>query len=328
VQYKMQRKTSIRKENRHDKWEFKQKKRKAVIKSLKRNWLLYVFIFPTLLYLIIFNYWPLYGIQIAFRNYTFAGGFNGSKWVGLKWFERFLSGPNFKVLLKNTLILSLYSFIVGFPWPILFAVFLNNVGNLKFKKFAQTITYMPHFLSATVLVGMMTMFFSPSSGFVNTILGYLGGSDNTYFMGSEKYFRHMYVWSGIWAGMGWNSIIYLAALSGVDQSLHEAARIDGANKLQRVWHIDLPSIKPTIVILLIMGCGNIIGVGFEKVYLMQNDLNVGVSEVISTYVYKVGIGNRQYSYSTAIGLMNNIVNFVLLTIANKASRKLGETSLW
>lgn len=297
-------------------------------KDIKRNWVLYMFILPSLIYLIVFHYWPMYGLQIAFKRYTFANGFTNSPWVGLYWFEKFLTGPRFWMIVKNTLTISLYSLIAGFPLPIILALVLNNVKNAKWKKFAQTITYMPHFISTVVLVGMMSLFFSPSSGFVNTFLAGLGGSGNVYFMGNPEYFSHMYVWSGAWQSMGWGSIIYLAALTGVDPTLHEAAVIDGANKLKRVWYIDLPSILPTIVIMLIMKCGSIMTVGYEKVYLMQNSLNISVSEVISTYVYKMGLGQQQYSYSTAIGLLNNVINFTLLVIVNKVSKKLSGSSLW
>lgn len=305
--------------------------RKHFLKSwrlIRRNWLLYVFLLPSLVYVALFCYWPMYGIQIAFRDFTFTGGFTGSEWVGLKWFETFLKSPRLGPILKNTLVLSLYGMISGFPLPIMLALILNNVKNTRRKKFAQTITYMPHFISATVLVGMLSLFFSPGSGFVNTMLSYLGGSGDTYFMGKAEYFPHMYVWSGHWQGVGWGSIIYMAALSAVDLTLHEAATIDGANKIQRVWHIDLPALMPTIVILLVMNCGSMIGVGYEKVYLMQNSLNIEASEVISTYVYKMGLGNKMYSLSTAIGLLNNVVNFVLLLIANKTSNKLSGISLW
>ena len=302
--------------------------RKVVLRSLKRDWLLYVFLLPVLLYVALFCYWPMYGLQIAFQRFTLADGFSGSEWVGLYWLEKFVSGPRFWDIIKNTLVLSLYSMIAGFPLPIVLALILNNVKNARWKKFAQTITYMPHFISTIVLVGMISLFFSPSSGFVNTLLSWLGGSGTTYFMGEPKYFAHMYVWSGVWQGMGWSSIIYLAALSGVDPELHEAARIDGANKLKRVLHIDIPSIMPTIVILLIMNCGSLINVGYEKVYLMQNDLNHDVSEVISTYVYKMGLVQKQYSFSTAIGLLNNVVNFTILIVVNKISAKVSSISLW
>lgn len=303
-------------------------KKSKVLKSLKKNWLLYVFVLPALLYIALFCYWPMYGLQIAFKRFTFAKGFSGSELVGLYWIEKFITGPRFADIIKNTLTLSLYSLIAGFPLPIALALILNNVRSAKWKKFAQTITYMPHFVSTVVLVGMMSLFFSPSSGFVNTILSWLGGSGQTYFMGMPKYFPHMYVWTGVWQSMGWNSIIYLAALSGVDPSLHEAARIDGANKFQRVWNIDIPTIMPTIIILLIMNCGSLLGVGYEKVYLMQNSLNLEVSEVISTYVYKTGLEQQQYSFSTAIGLMNNVINLILLMIVNKVAGKASGVSLW
>lgn len=297
-------------------------------KTLKQTWILYLFILPALAYILIFCYGSMFGLQIAFKNYRLADGFFGGKWVGLKWFKQFINGPRFVELLRNTLTLSLYSLVANFPLPIILALVLNNVRDARYKKFAQTITYMPHFLSTTVLVGMMSLFFSPSSGFINTILRALGGSGDTFFMGEAKYFPHMYVWSGVWKNMGWNSIIYLAALSGVDPELHEAARIDGANKLQRVLNIDIPCILPTIIILLVMDAGHILGVGYEKVFLMQNDMNLKVSEVISTYVYKVGLVQQKFSFSTAIGLMNNVINFVLLMIVNKISNKLSGIGLW
>ena len=305
------------------------KKVNPVMKSMRRNWPLYLFVLPMFVYIIIFAYWPMYGLQIAFKNYTFQGGFSGSPWVGLKWFKQFLSGPRVVPIVMNTLKLSLYSLIAGFPLPIILALVLNGIENLKWKKFAQTITYMPHFISMPVLCGMLNLFLSPSTGIVNTALKFLNiTQEGIYFIGEAKYFAHVYVWSGVWQGMGWGSIIYLAALSGVDPGLHEAAKIDGANKIQRVFHIDLPSILPTIIILLVMNCGSILGVGYEKVYLLQNNLNMTVSEVISTYVYKMGLQSRQYSFSTAVGLMNNVINFAILTLVNKVSDKLSGISLW
>lgn len=303
-------------------------RRKKTLKLMKKNWLLYVFLLPAILYIVLFCYAPMYGIQIAFKNYSFAKGYWGSEWVGLKWFFKFFQSPRFWTLLKNTLSISLYSLVVGFPLPIILALVLNNVKNQRWKKFAQTITYIPHFISTVVLVGMISMFFSPNSGIVNSLLSLLGGSGNTYFMGESKYFVHLYVWTGVWQGMGWGSIIYMAALAGVDPSLHEAAMIDGAGKFKRVLYIDLPTIMPTMAILLIMNCGSLLGVGYEKVYLMQNDLNLSVSEVISTYVYKMGLLQKQYSYSTAIGLFNNVINFTLLVVVNKVVGKLTDSSLW
>ena len=304
------------------------KKRKATMKLLKKNWILYLFLLPAILYLILFKYVPMYGIQIAFKDYSLAKGYWGSPWVGLKWIKKFLSTPRIWTLLKNTISISLYSALVGFPLPIIFAFIMNNIKNLKWKKFVQTITYMPHFISTVVLVGMISLFFSPNSGIINTILELFGGSGDIYFLGSNDYFIHVYVWTGVWQGVGWGSIMYMAALAGVDQSLHEAAMIDGANKIQRVWNIDLPSIMPTISIMLIMRLGSILGVGYEKIYLLQNSLNIGSSEVISTYVYKLGLLQQQFSYSTAIGLMNNLVNLLLLFVSNKVVGKLSGSSLW
>lgn len=306
----------------------RQKKWKENIKLIKQNWILYLFILPSFLYLIIFNYAPMYGVQIAFRDYNFVDGILGSEWVGLKWFTKFFDAPRFWTLMKNTLKLSVYGLIAGFPLPVVLALILNNVQNAKWKKFVQTITYMPHFISMVVLVGMMNIFFSPSSGIVNTILSWLGASGNTYFMGKAEYFSHMYVWSGVWQGMGWSSIIYMSALASVDQGLHEAAMIDGANKIKRVFYIDLPTIAPTIIIMLILNCGSLLGVGWEKVYLMQNDLNITTSEVISTYVYKLGLQQQKYSYSSAIGLFNSVVNFIILVAVNKIAAKVSDTSLW
>lgn len=302
--------------------------RKRTLLLMKRNWLLYIFLLPAVIYIGTFMYAPMYGLVIAFKNFAPSKGIWGSPWVGWKWFDNFFNMPRFWQILKNTLAVSLYYLIFSFPLPIVLALIINNINNLKAKKFAQTVTYMPYFISTVVLVGMMSVFFSPRSGFINTLLSHLGGSGTTFFMGEPKYFRHMYVWSGIWQNTGWNSIIYIAALAGVSQDLHEAAKIDGANKMQRILHVDLPAILPTMLILLIMSCGNVLSVGYEKVYLLQNDLNSTVSEVISTYIYKVGLQQQKYSYSAAIGLFNNVVNFTLLVTVNKISRKLSGTGLW
>lgn len=295
---------------------------------MRRNWLLYVFLLPAVIYMGIFLYAPMYGLVIAFKDFTASKGILGSPWVGTKWFELFFTSPRFWQILKNTLILSVYSLIVGFPLPVILALMINDIRNLRFKRFTQTVTYMPYFISTVVLVGMMSVLFSPKSGVVNAILAHMGGSGETFFMGESRYFRHMYVWSGVWQSMGWNSIIYIAALTGVSQELHEAAKIDGANKIQRILHVDLPAILPTMIILLIMNCGSILNVGYEKVYLLQNSLNTPVSEVISTYIYKIGLQQQKFSYSTAIGLFNNIVNFIILVTVNKFSRKASGTGLW
>ena len=294
---------------------------------LKRNWELYLFVVPALIYLLLYCYYPMYGVQIAFKNFRVTKGITGSEWVGLEHFRKFFSNPSCRALIKNTLVISLYSLVVGFPLPIIFALTLNEVAPGRYKKLVQTVSYAPHFISTVVLVGMLNVFFSPRSGFVNTILGWFG-SQPVFFLGDPKWFKHMYVWSGVWQSTGWGSIIYLAALAGVSPELHEAAIIDGANKLQRIWNIDIPTIMPTMVILLVMNFGSIMNVGYEKVFLMQNDLNMSASEIISTYTYKIGLQGAQYSYSTAIGLFNNIINFVMLVVVNRVARGLSGSSLW
>ena len=286
----------------------------------------YLMLLPAVAYVIIFNYVPMYGLQIAFKDYRMSLGVAGSRWVGLQHFKDFFNGYSFWMLLENTLILSLYSLAVGFPIPIFVALILNELKG-KYKKGVQTILYAPHFISTVVLVGMISIMFSVSSGVVNTILSNLG-MERVYFMGSPKYFRHLYVWSGVWQGMGWSAIIYLAALSSVDPGLHEAASIDGASRLQRIIHINIPCILPTIIITLILRMGSIISVGYEKVYLLQTDLNIDASEVISTYVYKRGIVNMNYSFSTAVGLFNNVVNVTLVLLSNKISKKVSGTGLF
>lgn len=290
--------------------------------------MLYIFLLPAVIMVAIFCYAPMYGVLMAFQNYSPSKGILGSPWVGFEWFERFFNMPRFWQILGNTLTLSVYSLIVGFPIPIILAVLINSVESNRFRRVTQTVTYMPHFISTVVLVGMITVFLSPRSGFLNHMLEMFGAAEDTYYMGVAEYFPHIYVWSGVWQDMGWNSIVYLAALTGVDQALHEAAQVDGATKLQRIWHIDLPAIIPTMVILLILNVGSIMSVGYEKVFLMQNDLNIMSSEVISTYVYKIGLTQQQFSYSAAIGLFNNVINFILLITVNKISAKLSGSSLW
>ncbi len=304
------------------------KKRNKTLILMKRNWILYLFLVPAVVYIAIFMYAPMYGLVIAFKDFSASKGIMGSPWVGTKWFSTFFNAPRFWQILKNTLALSVYSLVVGFPLPVILALIINGIGNTRAKKFTQTVTYMPYFISTVVLVGMMSVLFSPRSGIVNTLLSYLGGSGDTFFMGESKFFRHMYVWSGVWQSTGWNSIIYIAALTGVSQELHEAAKIDGANKLQRILNVDLPAIMPTMVILLIMNCGSILSVGYEKVYLLQNDLNTPVSEVISTYIYKMGLQQQRFSYSTAIGLFNNVINFIILITVNKVSKKISGMGLF
>lgn len=301
--------------------------RRHRLRMARRNWALYLMVLPMFVYLAIFHYWPMYGIQIVFRNFNFADGITGSSWVGMKWFDYFFKSAQFSVVVRNTLVLTIYNLIVGFPIPIILAIMMNTVRNRRFRRIAQTITYLPHFISVIVLVGMMSCFFSVSGGWVNTVIVALGGEAKQ-FMGDSRYFRHMYVWSSIWQQMGWSSIIYLAALTGIDPGLHEAAMIDGANRLQRILHVDLPGISATIAIMLILRFGSIMSLGFDKVYAMQNSLNSSVSTVISTYAYEMGMLKYRYSYSAAISLFNNVINFTLLAIVNTISNKLSGNSLW
>ncbi|PWM42076.1 MAG: sugar ABC transporter permease [Clostridiales bacterium] len=289
----------------------------------------YILLLPSLVLLIIFTYIPMYGVIIAFKNFKPINGIWGSDWVGWYNFERFFSQASFWNILTNTLTLSIYSLIAGFPIPIILALMLNNCEFAKFKKSVQMITYAPHFISTVVFVGMLNVFFAPSMGIIQQFLNLLGLADGPLrvLMESEA-FPHLYVWSGVWQGMGWGSIVYLAALSGVDPTLHEAAVVDGANKLQRMRYIDLPCIVPTIVTLLILNCGNVLNVGFEKVYLMQNSMNLTNSEIISTYVYKMGLLNSQYSYSTAIGLFNSVINMILLITVDRISKRMGQDGLF
>ena len=294
---------------------------------MKGHYDLYLLLLPAILYTAVFLYIPMYGVLMAFQDYSPVKGIIGSNFVGLKHFKKFFSTYMAKQIISNTVILSGYSLLASFPFPVILALMLNYCVNRRFGKIVQTVTYMPYFISVMVLVGMMNIFFSTNYGVVNTVLQALGIEPFS-FMSSEKSFRHMYVWSGIWQGLGYSSVIYFAALSGIDPTLYEAAELDGASKLQRIRYIDLPSIMPTVIIMLIMSAGNLMSIGFEKAYLMQNDRNSGVSEIIATYVYKVGLIDARYSFSAAINLFNSAINFVILIVINKISRKLSDTSLW
>lgn len=300
---------------------------RSLKKRVQRCWQLYILLLPALAGLILFSYVPMYGIQLAFKDYNPLLGIFGSPWVGMEHFTRFFNSPQFKSLLVNTLAISFYSLIVGFPIPVILALGLNHVGNLKFKKTVQTVTYAPYFISTVVLVGILNIFLSTDGGLINQLVKLFGG-DPILFMGKEKYWRHIYVWSGVWQSMGWNAVIYIAALAGVSSEMHEAAIIDGATKFQRVRFIDFPAILPTIVITLILSCGSVMGVGFEKAYLMQNPLNLGASEIIATYIYKIGLVNAEYGFSTAVGLFNSVVNCIVLLTVNRVAKKISRTSLW
>lgn len=295
-------------------------------RKIRPNLILYAFLLPVIIYAAIFWYAPMFGLVMAFENYNPGKGFLNSPWVGFDHFTRFFNSYMFTTLLKNTLTISIYSFIAGIPFPIILAFAFQYCEKKRMSKMVQTVTYAPHFISTVVLVGMLTIFLSPRTGFVNALLR-LMGMDAINFMSEKSMFIHIYVWSGIWQGAGWSSVIYTAALAGADPSLHEAAVIDGASRWKRVIHIDLPVLMPTFIILQIMGIGNILGVGFEKIYLMQNPANIMVSEVISTYTYTLGVKGGEVSYTTAIGMFNNIVNFILLITANLMSSRLTKTSI-
>jgi len=297
------------------------------IKNLKRDYVLWLFVLPGMIITFIFSYIPIYGVQIAFRDYNLKMGFWGSPWVGLEYFKRFFDSPYFLVTLKNTFVTSVYSLIAGFPIPIILALLLNSFRHKRYRKIIQTVTYAPNFISTVVMCGMLVLFLSPSVGVVNHVIQALGFKSIN-FMAEKNLWRHIYVWSGVWQSMGWNSVIFFAALSSVSPELHEAAVMDGASKFQIIRHIDFPSILPTATILLILSCGSILSVGFEKVFLLQNDLNLSASQVISTYVYQVGLIDNNVSYSAAIGLFNSVINAVLLVAVNKIADKMSGISLW
>ncbi len=300
---------------------------KRVQKVLKRDWQLLVLCALPVLYFIVFHYIPMYGVQIAFKDFKATDGIWGSAWVGFKHFKRFFASSQFVSLIKNTLGLSLLQILLGFPVPIILAIMLNQVKNQRFRKFAQSILYCPHFISIVVLAGMLYIFLSPRNGIVNTIIKMLGG-EAIFFLGEAKYFKLTFVISGIWQNAGWSAIIYIAALAGISPDLYEAAQVDGANKWQRIRHIDIPGIMPTIVMMLIMEIGKVMSLGFQKAYLLQNAQNLSASEIISTYIYKVGMLDAQYSYSAAVNLFNNVINIILLVTFNKLAKKLTDNSLW
>ena len=296
-----------------------------LIRHLQQYWVLYLMLLPVVAYFIIYSYIPMYGVTLAFKKWNAKLGILGSPWVGLKHFQRFFSSYNFTQILGNTLGISLYGLVL-FPLPIVLAMLLHYLDIKPLKKTVQMISYAPHFLS-TVIIASILILFCETDGFFNNI-GSFFGAEAVNFLTKPEYFKHLYVWSGVWSSIGWNSVIYIAALAGVDQQMHEAAIVDGANKLQRMLRIDLPSIIPTIVMLLILKVGGIMGVGFEKAFLLQNDLNIRSSQIISTYVYQVGLVQADYAFSTAVGLFNNLINVILVVSANTFSKKVLKESLW
>ncbi|WP_157273508.1 ABC transporter permease [Paenibacillus sp. oral taxon 786] len=292
----------------------------------KRYYDLYLLLLPTLLYFAIFEYGPIYGLQIAFKNFLPFKGILDSPWVGFDNFQRFIENYKFWEILLNTITISIYELVL-FPIPIILALLINQLTSRKFKRIVQTVTYAPHFISTVVIVGMLYLFTNPRNGIINQLLEGLG-FHSIYFMAKAEWFTSIFVWSGVWQNAGWGTIIYLAALTSINPELHESAVVDGASKIKRIWHIDLPGIMPTVIVLLILSIGNFMSVGFEKVYLMQNPLNISTAEIIQTYVYKSGLLNAQYSYSAAIGMFNSVINCILLVSVNFIAKRFSQTSLW
>jgi putative aldouronate transport system permease protein len=299
---------------------------KKNIKSVLRDWRLYVLLFPAFLYVFIFHYVPMYGVIIAFKDYRTNLGIFGSKWVGLKHFARFINFPNFWLILRNTVQIGIYT-LATFPLPVILALLINEIRNRKFKKFVQMITYAPYFLSTVVVASMLLLFFNANTGVFNHIAVILG-FERIEYITIPRFFNDIYVWSGVWQTIGWGTIVYLAGLSNVPQDLIEAAQIDGARRLKIIWHINIPTILPTVVVMLILSCGQVLAVGFEKIYLLQNPLNLSQSQVIPTYVYEIGLVSAQFSYASAIGIFNNIINVLLIIIVNKIAKVVADISIW
>ncbi len=303
--------------------------KRSLRRRLKNCWQLYVMLALPMIYAVIFLYAPLYGVQIAFKNFSVVKGIAGSPWVGLKHFETFINSYQFWPVIKNTLILNIYELAALFPLPIVLALLLNSVRSKLYSRGVQLVTYAPHFISTVVVVGIMVMLLDPNGGLVNNLVQGAGGPKIDFF-GDTIWFRHLYVWSGAWQTLGYSAIIYLAALAGIDPALHEAAKVDGASLLKRIWHIDLPGIMPVTITLLVLNLGSILNSGFEKVLLMQNNLNLSVSEVIDTYVYRVGLLSSipQFSYAAAIGVFKSVFALGLLLVANTLARRIAKQGLW
>ena len=297
-------------------------------RAIAKNWGLYLLIAPSFILLLFFTYFPMYGVQIAFKDYNLMAGITRSPWADpwYKYFQRFFNSYQSELVIKNTLLLGLYSIAAGYPIPILLGLLINQMRPGKFRRVYQTVTYIPHFISTVVLVGMLNIMLSPSSGLIGAIYK-LFGAQAPNLLASPRLFPSLYVWSDVWQNAGWDAIVYMAALASVDPNLYEAATVDGAGKRQKMLYIDLPMLLPMSCVMLILRAGGIMNVSFEKAYLMQNDLNLSVSEMISTYVYKLGIINSQYSLSAAVNLFNTLVNLALLLLVNQITRHLGDTSI-
>jgi putative aldouronate transport system permease protein len=305
------------------------RKTKSFLKKLHDSRQLYLLMLIPLVYLLIFKYYPMLGAQIAFRQFTPRGGIWGSPWVGLANFERFVNSYMFSRVIINTIRISVYQLVFAFPFPILLALSLTYTKGVFYRKTVQMVTYAPHFISTVVVVGIIFQFFGTRQGYVNNVISLLGW-EKIEFLGSPGFFPHIFVWSGVWQRVGYSSIIYFAVLSSISPALHEAAIVDGASKMQRIRHVDIPGILPTAIILLIMDTGRILEVGFEKTFLLQNPLNLRTSEVLSTYVYKIGLASNlpDFSYGTAIGLFKAVIGLVLLTSVNRIAKSVTESSLW
>lgn len=308
--------------------EMKKKKRKQIRKRIKNDWQIYLLLLPAVLYLLLFHYLPIYGVQIAFKNFLPVKGILGSEWVGLKHFQNFFHAYYWKRLFSNTLLLNLYSLLFSFPMPIILALMMNQLARKKYKSFIQTVLCAPHFISTVVLAGMLYLFLSPTNGLINKLIVLLGGT-SIYFMNEPGWFRTVYIASGIWQSAGWGAILYVAALSGIDTQLYEAATMDGANKWHKIRYIDIPGILPIIITMLIMNTGSLLSSEFQKTLLLQTPGNISASDTLGVYVYTAGLEGAQYSYTTAIGLMMNVINFIILIMVNKIAKKVDESNgIW
>lgn len=304
-----------------------QDKKTGLWKAVRRDWVLWAMVLPAVIAVAVFHYWPMYGIGLAFREYSFKTGLTGGKFVGIKYFEQFIHNYQFKTIITNTLRISVFNILLGFPMPVILALLLNQLRSRKFKNLMQTVVYLPHFISTVVMVSLLTVLLSPNSGVIGRIItAFTDGNLN--LLGNTDTFLGVYVGSEIWQHCGWNCIIYLAALSSVDTQLYDAAKIDGANRFKIMRYIEFPALNTTMIMLFILWMGGILNTGFEKIYLMQNTMNLPVSEVINTYVYKVGLESNQISYSAAINFFNTVINFAFLFVTNQIARKKSDMSLW
>lgn len=302
-------------------------RRRAFARALEKDRVLILMVLPVVIHFLIFKYYPMYGNIIAFKNYSPVLGINGSHWAGLKYFEQFFNSPYFFRVIRNTVLISLYSLLWGFPIPIIFALLTNELRNGAYRRVVQSLSYIPYFISTVVVAGMLFNFLSPSTGIVNTVIRAFGG-EPVHFLMEPEWFRTVFIASGIWQGFGWSSIVYIAALAGVSPELYEAATMDGAGRLQKIWHVSIPSILPTIVITLILNIGSFMSVGYEKIILLYNPVTMEVADVISSYVYRVGLVESNTSLGAAVGLFNAAINLVLVWSANRVARKISNVSLW